>query len=121
MLAAFRSWLSRHRARKAAWHQAWSGADVYGDDGLTNFQRLALASLEQALGPLSLVEAAGTAGRYLTGKIPETYFTLYLYADELGAQGISQRFIREKWDCDTPEAMVGEFVAFVRSQPRNRF
>jgi hypothetical protein len=33
----------------------------------------------------------------LTGKIPETYLTLYLYADELGAQGISQRFIRENW------------------------
>lgn len=121
MFAAFRSWLSRHRARKAAWHQAWSGADVYGDDGLTNFQRSALASLEQALGPLSLVEAAGTAGRYLTGKIPETDLTLYLYSDELGAQSISQRFIREKWDCDTPEAMVREFVAFVRSQSRDRF
>jgi hypothetical protein len=75
--------------------------------------------LQQALGPLGLVEASGTAGRYLTGKIPETDLTLYLYTDELGAQGTSQRFIREKWDCDTPEVMVGEFVAFVRSQPRN--
>jgi len=53
MFAAFRSWLSWHRARQTAWHQAWSDADVYGDDGLTHFQRFALASLQQALSPLS--------------------------------------------------------------------
>jgi hypothetical protein len=75
--------------------------------------------VEPLTGALSLVEASGAAGRYLTGPVPGTDLTIYLYVDEVQAHAHSRRFIREKWDYDTPEALVSDFVTFLRGSLRS--
>jgi hypothetical protein len=121
--ARFKRWLERHHARSAAWERAWSDAGVYGTDGRTNFQRSVLAAVEPLVGALTLSDDAGDAGRYLTGRLPGTDLTLYLYVDEVQAHGKSRRFVREKWDYDTPEALVDDFLVFIRDslQSNNRW
>ena len=107
-------WWKRLRARSKAHDLAWQSAEDVGKDGLTNFQRLALPALEAVTGPLTL-SRVGRNEFYLTGPIPNTDLVLYLYTDEAQAHGSSRKFIAEKWDYDSPEALINALVSFVRA------
>jgi hypothetical protein len=114
MFQRLTAWRNRRRAAKIARTSAWRTAEDTGDDSLTNFQRLALPALEAVTGPLAL-SRAGTNESYLTGPILNTDLVLYLYTDEAQVHGATRRFIAEKWDYDSPEALINELVSFVRT------
>ena len=114
MFLRFTEWWKRLRARSVAHDSAWQSAGELGEDGLTNFQRLALPALEAVAGPLAL-SRVGTKEFYLTGPIHNTDLVVYLYTDEAQAHGSSRKFIAEKWDYDSPEALINALVAFIRT------
>jgi len=114
MFLRLTEWWKRLSARSVAHDAAWKSAEDVGEDGLTNFQSLALPALEAVTGPLAL-SRVGTKEFYLTGPIRNTDLVLYLYTDEAQTHGSSRRFIAEKWDYDSPEALINALVAFVRA------
>ena len=114
MFQQFTGWWKRRRGRKVAHTSAWRTADNAGADGLTNFQRLALPALEAVTGPLVL-SRAGANETYLIGPIPDTDLVVYLYADEAQVHGTARHFTAEKWDYDSPEALINGMVSFVRA------
>src|SRR5262245_34755387 len=119
MLQWLTNWRDRIRARRAAHELAWLHATEMGNDRLTDFQRMAIASLEPITGPLKLETRAfedRPSEAYLLGNIPNTNSVLYLYEDGAGIHGAKRaEFIAEKWDYDSPEALCKELVTFVRS------
>jgi hypothetical protein len=113
MLQRFKNWLATRRARRAAWDAAWDAVSATGPDGLTEYERRAIAQLEPLVGPLSLTR--NTAG-CLSGAIPGTEMTLYLWADEaqVGAPDVNLR--RERWDYDSPEASLEDLRNFIAAR-----
>ena len=112
MFQGFKSWRLRRKERRAAREAAWRGADELGQDGLSRFERQAIAALEPLVGRLKLVRSDGEL-RVLTGPIPGTAMKLYLYADEAQVWGPKKPFRRERWDYDSPEDSIRDLVAFV--------
>lgn len=103
-----------HRLREAKErspekHDVWADFLVADIHGLTKFQRTARAMLEAGLGSLPL-EVKGGKERYLTGPLPGTGATLFLYEDgaQITAPGSDWR--AERWDYDTPGALIAELV-----------
>ena len=115
MITRLTRWLKRRRLASAARASAWRDAQDLGSDGLTNFQRLALCALEPLTGHLTLTRA-GSAESYLTGSLCGTDLVLYLYADEAQVHSTKERFIAEKWDYDSPNALANGLVSFVRAR-----
>jgi hypothetical protein len=116
------NWLQRRRLTSAAHASAWRSAAESGADGLTNFQRLALTTLEPVTGPLAL-RRSGIGESYLVGSISGADLVLYLYLDGAQIHGTKHRFIAEKWDYDSPSALIDGLVSFVsaRLQSNNAF
>ena len=112
-MAWFKRWLNNRRATRAAHSAAWADAETYGADGRTSFQRRALEAIEPLTGSLDL-KVAGESEHYLTGVLPGTDVTLYLYEEEIQAYGTSHKFFSEKWDYESPEALVSKFLSFLR-------
>jgi hypothetical protein len=123
VFAKFKKWLGLQRAKSADWKRAWSDAEVRRPDGRTNFQHVVLSAIEPLVGPVTLLDTTGDVGQYFTGLVPGTDLTLYLYVDEVQAHGKERRFLREKWDYDTPQAFADDFTDFVRDslKSNNRF
>jgi hypothetical protein len=122
MLSGIRSWIRRIRESHAAHVSAWSEAAIVGADGYTNFERLAIGSLEPLTGKLTLTR--GTGGLLLwTGFIPGTDLTLYLHGDEAQVAGPGVSYRGEQWDFDSPAKSVESLVSFVRGklQSNNAF
>lgn len=119
MLRWFTNWVVRNREWRAAHDVAWRHATEIGNDSLSTFQRLAIASVETVTGPLKLKSQAFEDlpnETYLTGRIPHTDLTLYLYKDEAQVHGLKRaQFIAEKWDYDNPEALVKALENYLRS------
>jgi len=121
MLRKLQDWSRRRADRKAARADmeatgatAWARAVHVGDDELTNFERDAIAALEPITGPLSL-ERASSGLRVLSGQIPNTAMTLYLYADEAQVHGLRPAYRRERWDFISPQESVSDLVNYVRN------
>jgi hypothetical protein len=122
MLRQLQEWSRRRAEEKRARNAAWVEAERVGDDGLTNFERDAIAALTPITGTLLLNRAA--AGMpYLFGPIPATPMTLYLYADEAQVHGIEPAYRRERWDFSSPQESISDLVGYVHEalQPNNSF
>jgi hypothetical protein len=114
VLQSFKSWVQRRRMNREARESAWREANVLGADGKTNFERLAVSELEALVGPITLARG-GEQMPYLSGGIPGTDLTLYLYADEAQVHGGARKFLRERWDYRRPKDSIEDLVAFVRA------
>lgn len=121
MLAEIKKWLAKRRIKTAAWESAWANAALYGTDGRTNFQRLALAALTPLFETLKLESKSGEVGPYLVGPLPGTELTIYLYVDEAQVHGKLRGFVREKWDYDTPAEFVTGLISFVEAHRLKTF
>lgn len=116
------SWVRKQREWRRVHDASWSTIGTpSGDDGLTDFQRLAEQALVASVGPLP-VDTAGDSDMYLTAKLPNTTAVIYIYAD--GAQihaGSSPLFIGEREDYLNPSQLIERFVSVAHEfmQPRN--
>jgi hypothetical protein len=101
---------------------AWREANALGDDGRTNFERVALSELEAIVGPITLARGSSQLP-YLFGPIPGTDLTLYLYADEAQVHGGPRIFRKERWDYRPPQDSIEDLVSFVHASlpSNNRF
>jgi hypothetical protein len=88
----------------------WAGMLSTDKQGLTKFQHLARAELEASLGPLAL-ELKGGKERYLTGPLPRTGTVIFIYEDGAQLQGGPTEFQAERWDYDSPSALISQLVA----------
>ena len=113
MLRQLQEWSIRRAADKRARTSAWAEADRVGIDGLTNFERDAVAALTPITGPLSL-SRAGSGMPYLFGPIPNSQMTLYLYGDEAQVHGFEPSYRRERWDFTLPQESIADLVGYVR-------
>jgi len=113
MLRQLQEWSRRRAAEKRAHNAAWAEAERVGDDGLSNFERDAIAALTPMTGALFL-ERAGAGMPYLFGPIPATPLTLYLYADEAQVHGMKPAYRRESWDFTSPQESIADLVGYVR-------
>jgi hypothetical protein len=109
----FAKWRAMRRARKADRELAWRGASDIGVDGLSNFERKAIAALEPITGSLTL-SRANAKMPYLWGPVPKSNLVLYLYGDEAQVHGASTKYMRERWDYESPEASIRDLVKFIR-------
>ena len=113
MLRQLQEWSRRRGEEKRARSAAWAEAERMGDDGLTNFERDAIAALTPITGSL-LLNRAGSGMPYLFGPIPTTPLTLYLYADEAQVHGRKPAYRRERWDFSSPQESISDLVGYVR-------
>lgn len=88
----------------------WASMLSTDRQGLTKFQHLVRAELEAALGPLPL-EIKGGKERYLTGALPRTGTIVFIYEDGAQLQGGPAEFQAERWDYDSPAALISQLVA----------
>jgi hypothetical protein len=88
----------------------WAGMLSTDRQGLTKFQHLARAELEAALGPLPL-ELKGGKERYLTGPLPRAGTVVFIYEDGAQLQGDAPEFQAERWDYDSPTALISQLVS----------
>ena len=118
LIQIFASTKSRRQATEAAW-SAYIHTDRHG---LTKFQHVARAELELVVGALPL-ELKGGKERYLTGPLPGADATVFLYEDGAEIQGGLAQLRAERWDYDTPAALIAELVAcaLVVAQSNNSF
>jgi hypothetical protein len=101
--------LFNHRSCEMDAATKWPNALLTDSRGLTRFQHLAHAELEVALGQFPL-ELRGGKERYLTGTLPNSDAVLYLYEDGAEISGDLTRFHAERWDYNTPSALIKELV-----------
>lgn len=88
----------------------WAHALAADYRGLTKFQHLARKKLEAALGQLPL-QLKGGKERYLTGPLPGTNAMLFVYEDGAQISENSTEFKAERWDYESPEALISALVA----------
>ena len=100
---------ARTKSRRQASETAWAAFIDADRHGLTRFQHEARAELESVLGSLPL-ELKGGKERYLTGPLPGAGATVFLYEDGAEIQGGPAQLLAERWDYDTPAALIAELV-----------
>jgi len=113
MFRKIKQWFVRERTRRAASISAWAGMAELGDDGFSQFERQAIAALETITGRLTLVRSEGDM-HFLTGTIPNTSLTLYLYEDEAQVSGPDTSYRKERWDFDRPAESIDHLGSFIR-------
>jgi hypothetical protein len=116
MFGFIQRWLDRNREWNVGQSEIWPQYLVPGPDGLSRFQAEARERLTASVGPVQLVKA-GEADVYLTGKLPGTVATVYIYAD--GAQihvGSKARFMAEREDFARPQELLEQFILSAKQQ-----
>ena len=113
MWSKFRAWPARRRERRRQFDAAWYLQDRPGSDGLSPFERDAIAALEPVVGKLALVRNENGC---LIGQIPNSEMRLFLWGNEAQVWASGSKFRREYWDYDTPNESIADLLRFVRSQ-----
>jgi hypothetical protein len=113
MLERLTGWINGRRERRAEWQAAWDAVAAVGPDGFTDYERRAIATIESLVGTLEL---SRNAAGCLSGAIPGTPMTLYLWADEAQVQAPGGNLRREHWHYESPEASLEDLRNFVASR-----
>lgn len=98
--------------------QAWLGQDAPDSEGVTSFQRAAVAALQREFSGLAF-SAAGSKEPYLCGGLPGADATLFIYKDGAQLQAHTVGFRAERWDYESPSALIEELVRHGREALRS--
>jgi len=98
--------------------QAWLGQDQPDAEGVTPFQRAAVAALKCEFAGLSFSSADGK-GLYLRGELPGADATFFIYEDGAQLETRTAEFRAERWDYDSPSALIKELLLRGRAAMRS--
>lgn len=112
MIWRFIKWRRKRVTWRAAHRIAWTPAVALGADGLTLFQQQAAAAY-QAVVPSASLTRSGASDPFLTGTIPSTTAAVFIYRDGAEVAGGVRQLRAERWDFESPEALVEAFLASV--------
>lgn len=113
MFSGWKSRFRRWRSEAREYQAAWEGQDSVGDDGLTPFQRSALAALTASIGEIA-VTRCGRKETYLRCDLPASTTFLFVYED--GAEVHGPRAWRaECYDYMTPADLIDGMLEAVRT------
>ena len=89
--------------------QAWLGQDKPDADGVTPFQRAAVAALQDEFTGVSF-SSVGNKELYLRGELPGGNATLFIYEGGAQLQARTTEFRAERWDYESPSALIKELL-----------
>ena len=98
--------------------QAWLGQDQPDADGVTPFQRAAVAALQDEFAGV-LFSSTGSKELYLRGELPGANATLFIYKDGAQLQARTAEFRAERWDYESPSALIKELLDHGRAALRS--
>jgi hypothetical protein len=122
MLARFISWLKGRRTARIASEAAWRDAIATGTDGLTTFERDAVAAIETIAGRLA-IERSGSLDRpTLSVRIPNCDLVMTLWGEDAHLHTVNGQSIyrKERWDFSTPQESVADLTKYVASHLRSQ-
>lgn len=93
---------------------AWDPVVAPGADGFTPFQRQTEAAF-QALVPNAPLTRAGVREAFLTGPIPGSTAVVFIYLDGAEVSGGANSLRAERWDFETPDALMEACLASVKA------
>ena len=105
LLRKLRSSIESRRFRK----QAWLGQSEPDADGVSPFQRATVAALQAEFANVSF-SSAGSKELYLRGELPGANATFFIYKDGAQLQAHSTEFRAERWDYESPSALIKELL-----------
>ncbi len=111
----FSKWKTRLRNWQSAareWRAAWAGQDAVGDDGLTPFQRSAVAALSAVVADIAF-SRCGNRETYLRCDLPGIAF-LFVYEDGVEVHG-AHPWTAECQDYRTPAELIDRMLVAVRA------
>ena len=108
MLYRLLNWLTNQRAWHAENSRVWEPLSAPLEDGLSTFQHMATAALLKELPEISLVRA-GQSETYLTGRVPSTEASVFIYL--AGAEVLPDFYSQESEGTNDPDSLIREFVA----------
>jgi hypothetical protein len=106
--------IQSRRVRK----QAWLGQDQPDAKGVTPFQHAAVAALQGEFAGASF-SSAGSKELYLRGVLPGADATLFIYKDGAQLQARTAEFRAERWDYESPSALIKELLDHGRAALRS--
>lgn len=116
MFGAIQRWLESNREWHRGQSEIWPQYLVVGPDGLSRFQAEAQQRLAASVGSVKLVKA-GKSDVYLTGKLPGTKATVYIYSDGVQIHvGPKASFMAEREDFANPQQLLEQFIASAEQQ-----
>ena len=98
--------------------QAWLRQDQPDADGVTPFQRAAVAALQDEFAGVSFSSAGGKEP-YLRGELPSANATFFIYKDGAQLQARTADFRAERWDYESPSALIKELLNHGRAALRS--
>ncbi len=98
--------------------QAWLGQDEPDAEGVTPFQRAAVAALRCEFAGVSFSSAGGKE-LYLRGALPGADATFFIFEDGAQLQTRTAEFRAERWDYDSPSALIKELLLHGRAALRS--
>jgi hypothetical protein len=96
--------------------QAWLGQDA--PEFVTPFQRAAAAALQKEFAGMSF-SAAGSKELYLRGALPGADAIVFIYKDGAQLQARTAEFRAERWDYESPSALIEKLVLHGREALRS--
>lgn len=112
----FRKLREAHALRQRR-KQAWRDQDLPDADGLTPFQRSTIAALQSEFASLTF-SAAGGQEHYLRGTLPGADAVFFIYRDGAQLQMGAADFRAERWDYESPSALIAKLVLHSRGALR---
>jgi len=116
-LPTFRKFQELSRLRQLR-KRAWLGQDLPDAEGITPFQRTAVAALQGEFAGVSF-SAAGSKEIYLRGELPGADTTFFIYKDGAQLQARTAGFRAERWDYESPSALIEKLVLHGREALRS--
>lgn len=113
LLRKLREALASYQRRK----QAWRGQDLPDADGLTPFQRSAVAALQSEFANLTF-STEGDQERHLCGTLPGADAVFFIYRDGAQLQTAAADFRAERWDYESPSTLIAKLVLHSREVSR---
>ena len=110
MLSRLHQWLAKHREWHAEHARVWDSISVPREDGLSAFQDAAAAALCRELPSIKLARA-GQNETYLTGPIPGTTATIFIYYAGAEVLGVPDIYSGESEATLDPNELIQDFVA----------
>lgn len=113
MFSKWKTQLRNWRSEAHEWRAAWAGQDAAGDDGLTPFQRSAVAALSTVVGDVVLLRC-GNRETYLRCDLPGSATFLLVYEDGVEVHG-AHPWTAECQDYRTPAELIDRMLVAVRA------
>jgi hypothetical protein len=120
MLTRLTNWIRKRQTARIASEAAWGEEIVTGPDGLTGFERDAVAAIETLAGRLSIERSGRLDKPTLSARIPNCDLVMTLWGEDAQLHTANGQSVyrKERWDFSTPQESVADLTNSVASHLR---